>query len=958
MKQNDAKFTISTLAGFLTKTNLFVNGSTESKLFLRKKSLENYLEKIFQDYTKVQIEQTLIEFKQQLKPGKYIRLNDEIDYPQLAKDLIATEESFLKKDKKRSPAIRESINQIISKINEQSKILQIQAYKDFFDSVESNPLTEAQREACVSDQCNTLVLAGAGSGKTSVMVARIGYLIKSGFATSNEILVVAFNSDAAKELKDRVNEKLSDLPDIENCHISTFHSLGKMIYDKTNNNSLTVAKHSSDEALYISIIEELINESLLERNFYSAFLEMYNATYFPEPEYEQINSEEDYKIYINNKKLRSLKGDILKGFGEIKIANYLYMSGIDYLYEPSYSKLSGVKLDFNYNPDFYIKDKELYLEHFGIDREGNTRPDINKEKYHQEMEKKRELHKENGTTLIESFHYELLDGSLTDNLEKKLNDHNVSFNPTPSDELFETINKLEKRTAIGTEIANTIKKIRANDLTKEEFEQKLNRQFNKYISSKIAFVISTILDKYNNYLKSNSEYTFEDMINKSAKLVKNRRYVPKWKYILVDEFQDISPQRAELITNIRDAQKEASLFCVGDDWQAINGFSGSELSYTVDFENKVGKCETILLDKTFRFDNQLSDLASKFIMQNPLQYKKHISTLIQSDKPSVILHAIGTNDYTPKIKEILKGIPPGSSVMFLNRNKLGFNIKKSFLKEYEDQYKLSTMRIHGSKGLEADYVIIFEVTSKLSGIPSLVKNTKIAKALLPTFDNYKYSEERRLFYVALTRAKKKCFIITEYNAPSTFVFELIDKGYNIDTSSVQLEKLYRSEPCHRCNSDLAKLISKAKKTYYKCSDYEYCNVMYYACIKCDSPMKPNGEYYGCSNPNCRFGDKEYICKCCNYGIVIPGISKNGNHYDRCCYKACQNPFQKKCIYCDVVFKDDEWKCKNPGCFASNWKCVKCGSGVTRIHGKYGEFYACKRKGCNWTQTKLEIYRRS
>ncbi len=291
MKQNDANFTINTVVGLLIKTTFSLKGSTESKIFFRKKSLQKYLEKIFQEGSvEAQIEQTLYEFKQRLKFGKYIRLNEEIDYPQLIKDLIEAEEKFFGKDKKRSLAVQECIDRSISKINEESKKLQIEAYRDFFDTVESNPLTDAQRQACVSDQCNTLVLAGAGSGKTSVMVARIGYLIKSGFATADEILVLAFNTDAAKELKERVNEKLADVPEIDKCYISTFHSLGKMIYDKSHNNSLGVAKHSSDETLYISIIEDLINESLSDTKFNTAFLEIYNAIYFPEPNYEQINS--------------------------------------------------------------------------------------------------------------------------------------------------------------------------------------------------------------------------------------------------------------------------------------------------------------------------------------------------------------------------------------------------------------------------------------------------------------------------------------------------------------------------------------------------------------------------------------------------------------------------------------------------------------------------------------------
>ncbi len=953
MKQNDAKFVASTIAGFLIRTTFLFNGTTKNKLFFRKKSLQKYLKEVYlENFADTLVENTLAEAKSKLKPGNYIRLNHEINFPQLIKDLMTFEENYLGNTKKYSLFVKETINSHISEINKNTKELQLQTYKDFFDSVEGNPLTLAQREASISDECNTLVLAGAGSGKTSVMVARIGYLIKAGLVTPDEVLVLAFNTDAAQELKERVNEKLSDIPEIDNCHISTFHSLGKMIYDKVNGNNLSVASHCNDDVLYISIIEDLINDSLLEPQFHTAFLEMYNALYYPEPNYEQINSQEDYDIYINNIGLRSLKGDLLKGFGEIEIANYLHLNGISYQYEPNYSKLTGINLEFNYSPDFYIQEKELFLEHFGIDREGNTRSDINKEKYLQEIESKRKLHRDNKTKLIESFHYEFIEGSLIENLEKKLKDNDVSFNPIPLEDLFKAINELEKRTDIGTEIANTIKKIRTNDLTKEDFEKKLNTQFNQYLSKKIVFVVTSILDKYNEYLKSKDEYTFEDMINQSSKLVETKAYVPRWKYILVDEFQDISPKRAELIINIRDAQKDASLFCVGDDWQAINGFSGSELTYTVDFENKVGKCETILLDKTFRFDNQLSNLSSKFIMQNPLQYKKDISTLVQSDKPSVILHSIENEDYMPKIKEILANLPKGSSVLLLDRNKLGFNVKREQLKEFKEQYDISIMRMHSSKGLEADYAIIFEVTSKVSGIPSLIKNTKITKALLPTFDNYKYSEERRLFYVALTRAKKECFIITEYYGPSTFVFELIDNGYNIDTSSVEMDKFYRPKPCHRCNSDLKKLISKAKKIYYKCSDDEYCDVIYYSCIKCDSPIKPNGKYYGCSNPNCSFGDINNICGCCNYGIVIPGISKTGNHYARCCYEECKNPFQNKCKYCDVVFKNENYKCQNSKCFASNWKCIKCGSYIRKVSGKHGEFYSCTKKSCNWTQTKL------
>ncbi len=224
--------------------------------------------------------------------------------------------------------------------------------------------------------------------------------------------------------------------------------------------------------------------------------------------------------------------------------------------------------------------------------------------------------------LIKNFHYEDQKGNLTSNLEQKLIENEVVFEDIDKSKIFDNINLLEKRTALGKEFVNAISKIRSNDVAREKVLELLQREYREHEALSITKTIWTILEVYKTALRERDLYTFDDMIIKGLKYVSDLKFSPSWKYILVDKFQDISPKRAELIQNLRDQAHESSLFCVGDDWQAINHFAGSDLAYTVHFDSLIRSCSIITLDKTFRFDNNLCDLASKFITQNPLQYKK------------------------------------------------------------------------------------------------------------------------------------------------------------------------------------------------------------------------------------------------------------------------------------------------------------------------------------------------
>ncbi|WP_096619298.1 UvrD-helicase domain-containing protein [Candidatus Enterovibrio altilux] len=418
-------------------------------------------------------------------------------------------------------------------------------------------------------------------------------------------------------------EKLGDILNIEACHISTFHSIENFIYNKVHDRPHSISKHCGDEKLYIKIIDDIINDLLLkDPTFQTPFLHAYNSTYYPEPEINEIRSSDEYKRYIEKQNLRTLKGYLIKSYGELTIANFLYLKGVDYEYEPDYSKITGANIEFKYTPDFYIKSKHIFLEHFGINRNQNTHPGVNKEAYNHNIQQKRNIHETQGSVLIKNFHYEDQKGNLTSNLEQKLIENEVVFEDIDKSKIFDNINLLEKRTALGKEFVNAISKIRSNDVAREKVLELLQREYREHEALSITKTIWTILEVYKTALRERDLYTFDDMIIKGLKYVSDLKFSPSWKYILVDKFQDISPKRAELIQNLRDQAHESSLFCVGDDWQAINHFAGSDLAYTVHFDSLIRSCSIITLDKTFRFDNNLCDLASKFITQNPLQYKK------------------------------------------------------------------------------------------------------------------------------------------------------------------------------------------------------------------------------------------------------------------------------------------------------------------------------------------------
>ena len=345
---------------------------------------------------------------------------------------------------------------------------------------------------------------------------------------------------------------------------------------------------------------------------------------------------------------------------------------------------------------------------------------------------------------------------------------------------------------------------------------------------------------------------------------------------MVDEFQDISASRARLLKALMAQQANASLFCVGDDWQSIYRFTGSDVSLTKDFEAHFGKTATSILDKTFRFNSKIGEVASRFISENPSQIQKVIESHTQIDTSAISL--IKTNDNEIGLEAVLKAIrektSKSASVLLLGR--FSFNAPTN-LNAYKKAYanlKIAYMTAHGSKGKEADYVIVLNLIKGKHGFPSEKATNPLLELLLPKSENYKYAEERRLFYVALTRARHHVYLITDASKPSPFVVELIDNGYPILTDEFKGSHFQDKIACN-CPSCKTGLLTARDgyNSFFGCSNFPVCKYTEKACKRCGSSLITKGELRLCENKRCDY--KEPICPECG-GTMI--FRKNGNFW--------------------------------------------------------------------------------
>ncbi|GJA33836.1 UvrD-helicase domain-containing protein [Aeromonas caviae] len=743
--------------------------------------------------------------------------------------------------------------------------------KAFFDRVESNPLTQEQRLGVLRSNDKNMVLAAAGTGKTSVIVAKALDLIDRKLASPSEILVLAYNRDAAEELQERLADKAKKSNiDLETPpQISTFHALGRKLLRESG-----VPTHMSvfteDDFKLKQWVTKWIEDYL--RADTSRVYDLIELSTQPVNPFD-FKSKADYERYIRDNEFRTLNNELVKGYQELQIANFLFINRVQYRYEAPYVSKRRINIGFDYKPDFHLEGTNIYIEHFGVDRNGKTRPDIDAIKYVESMKSKRALHKECETVLIETFHYEWCENTLLSGLRDKLASKGIKLNPMDPNEIFEKLNKEGHIANWSDLMKKALQAIRVERLTKELMKSRFELA-KIHRPEKYSELLDALHQGYVTELNNQNAIDFDDMIIRAIQVVTQGKFKPNWKYILVDEFQDISAARMEFIQSLVEKGPDPSLTVVGDDWQSIYRFSGGKLELTTRFGEMVGSYTETKLQKTFRYNNSIANTAGQFIMENPEQFKKHIETHSKVNQPQVFLlddkvgNQQGVYERVLEVVQKIRENDASGSVAIIARYNYLLQEAKQAISSARLSNNINFWSFHRSKGLEADYCILIGFFQGKSGFPNENRNEAIIEALLPSLDSYPHSEERRLLYVGITRARHKSYIIADPTAPSDFITELLAPKYEINIVSKTFQEQYRKIfKCPNCEDGYLRLISGKFGEFYSCSTGQGCDVgKARVCTKCRAPSIDTRDASVCNNISCRNTMK--ICDKCGRPMKI------------------------------------------------------------------------------------------
>ncbi|HEA19013.1 MAG TPA: AAA family ATPase [Pseudoalteromonas prydzensis] len=769
---------------------------------------------------------------------------------------------------------------------------QLNLHHAFFDSVEANPLTLSQRQACVIDDDNNLLLAGAGTGKTSVMIGRAGFLVQSQQASYSDILLLAYGRKAADEMDQRIQNKLAT----DKIKAATFHSVGLAIISQVEHAKPSMSVFAEDEQAKEKWVQQCF-EAMIENSaeYRRLVLDYFSKYYYVEKNEFDFKTLGDYYSYLNDNDIRSLKGDKVKSFGELYIANWLFYHGIDYHYEAPYKIAVKTIERSQYKPDFYLPEYDIYIEYYGIDEAGNTAPYIDKAQYHGAIDWKNTTHASNNTHCIALTYGQHKQGKLLSELEQALLSANIQTQILPVESLLESLKETGRITVLAALFSQLLSLYKAAYLTDADEVDVIKRSLDAKQTTQALALLKPIISNYNAYLQQRGEIDFEDMISKAISYVESGQFVSPWRYIMVDEFQDISHARARLVKALRDSRKGCSVFAVGDDWQAIYRFSGADIKLTTEFTKHFGFTSQAQLDVTFRFNNKIGEVASAFISKNPAQLNKTITSLAQVAQPAISILRRGNkapttlNHYHSELPELANGaiddvlnaicgtVCKPTSVYFLAR--FWFQLPTNAdIKAMQVKYPLLNIQsqtFHAAKGKEADHVVIIGLQKGKHGFPCEKVTPAIIDALLPEQEDFAFAEERRLFYVALTRAKQRAYIIADMANSSCFVSELIaEHDIELDEFTSDVEQLHIADiNCMRCDTGVLKKQTGRFGPFYGCSLFPRCEHKENPCQQCQSPMT-RSRYTGfklCVNQSCNH--MQPICDKCGAEMVLRQSAK-------------------------------------------------------------------------------------
>jgi DNA helicase-4 len=691
-----------------------------------------------------------------------------------------------------------------------------------FDTLEKYPLNDRQREAIVHDEDHNLVIAGPGTGKTSSIVGKAVYLVQSRHIPPNRILVLAYARKAKEEMVARLNDKLGE--DGVGLEVRTFHSFGRKIIGAVEEAMPDLAFEKSGElSTFLSArFKEFLRDPKLARD-----LIRYLA-YCPKPyrDPQSFSDFADFQKYHPPEHLRTVNGESVRSLEEREIADFLYLNGVEYEYEAAYEHSTADAEHAQYKPDFHLPEYGVYIEHFGIGREGNVpkwfQGKVGKSAskvYDESMQWKRELHRDKKTVLVETFSYERKEGTLLEGLRKKLGELNVSFKPRNQQEILTRMEEAQPEAVpelirlVGTFLAL----YRANGFDEASLWERARQSEDPLRSKAFIKIFLPFVTEYEEELSSSGRIDYSDMVVTATRYIREGRFKSPYSYILIDEFQDISQGRYNLIRALLEQSPEQRLFCVGDDWQSVYRFAGSDINIILDFEKSFGFTKTTILDTAYRFYDRIAEVTGAFVQKNPRQLRKELQTMESKPDEPLAVHVVD-DDERHRLAELLRTVDSEAaaknencSVYIIGRYNLNRPENLTELRRNCPNLTIEFHTAHGSKGLEADYVVVVRAIAGKYGFPSEIDDDPLLQLVLPELENFEHAEERRLFYVAMTRARRKIHILTQRRNMSSFVEEIGEGA--VDRIMII---------CPACEHGSLELVDHSNGPFWGCRNYPHC----------------------------------------------------------------------------------------------------------------------------------------
>ena len=684
------------------------------------------------------------------------------------------------------------INKLVKQHNEGVITFLLDTHKDFFDHCLKYPLDQQQRRSIVSEEDNCLVVSSAGSGKTSSIIGKVKYLTDVKGIAPHRILLISYTNKAAAELTERMAT--------DGLKGYTFHKLAIDIIGRATGIKPSICDNT--DALFIDIYHTLLGNKAFKNSVVEYFID-YQTN---ETDWEKRKNERQEQLSEQkNVQLKAMFPDMdgraiyVRSEQEQKICFVLSSLGVKFRYEEPYEHQLADEMHSQYRPDFSIYfeqkgvTKRIYLEHFGVDehslvpawfaKDKNITYEEANQKYDDGITWKKAAHEKFGTQLLVTssadFHY----SDIRNKLKKILEDVGVPIQEKTNEELYGLIlpkgSKQEK--AFIRLVATFVTLVKSScKSVKEVLKQAKNAGDERSVFI-IKNIFQPVYERYKSALSDSNQIDFTDAILQATEICRTTHPV-EYDYIIVDEFQDISVDRYNFLKVLREGNPPAKLYCVGDDWQSIYRFSGSDMALFNQFPEYFGATEINKIETTYRFGEPLVSLSSYFIQRNKAQIQKDIHSFNSEMKTELEFYSYDRRDYCNMIGQLVASIPSDKSIFLLGRYSFDdyyLSFMYQSIKEGNRFFyviggrKIEFLTVHKSKGLEADYVILLQCNKDTYGFPSLVSDDPVLNYVLTKSDQFPYGEERRLFYVAITRAKMKTFVLYDKRFPSVFVDEFL-----------------------------------------------------------------------------------------------------------------------------------------------------------------------------------------